>query len=690
MAKTINDKWTFLTLDSNRAFEIISNSKLYFKLYEKECFRDDLHLKFLLNKLNQIFENETDFYNYLLENSIKTIINNENFLNYFLESELNLKTQKNGSNLSDSNFISLTDFEDIELYQHVIGANVPNNTYVIEIINSGVYLNNIIPVEQSNIIFSFHEELQDFFNLNTYDTNENTILLKEIFYELKHGTVNNFFRDNWEYFVPEWDKNIFKKKPKVLLYIKALFSEMDKFAEKINQIYNLKDVDNCPVEYLDYLAADFGYSKEDYNINQFAFREIIRNIIEIYQRKGTNYAYTLFFKLIGFNCNVEEFWFDRRWWLNNIGSNNDYTENSDLLDFRFYLQPDNPIYVYNPFAEQKSNGIYNVNPGDIQNLPDLKLFQPNNYGETLMYLGWYIKEYKNGKPIYEDLDTLSREEENNIIEPVLNWTRLENGNLVDMTTYQKRNYYKYFKTNYLRFTIQSFKKGLSSDDNSTITRYINYLLPIWILKDIIAEIIPFEEYFNLTFDTWYTDTGLIKTSSDVENDTDYGTDTIYDIGNTTIDHPLNESLKIDYPLGFDYGLEIGDKYPLYKLILFDKNTNSGFEKLILPDVFDNGVLMDYLKSYDDNFKKSYIKIGFDNKISLKNESVPMNNQLLMKDFHIYVPAYGKSLYGIGLPMKPFRLYENQNFIFDWLKTEIEYYNKIPYGIGEYNSSFYYG
>ena len=181
-------------------------------------------------------------------------------------------------------------------------------------------------------------------------------LAKWLMYALKYSAVKTFFRQNYRYFVPEFDYDMINAEDKTKLLQEAFMREFDKFSTVIDSVANVVDIDKIPgddligldgitINYLNYLAQVIGYERGDYQLlTNSSFRELLKNIIEIYKIKGTNYSFELFFNLLGFDIMPQEFWFDKRYGDTTITSN-PYTLSTNRNSHQFYLTPYKPTEV---------------------------------------------------------------------------------------------------------------------------------------------------------------------------------------------------------------------------------------------------------------------------------------------------------------------------------------------------------
>ena len=138
-----------------------------------------------------------------------------------------------------------------------------------------------------------------------------TELLNMTIYLYKFGNTDNFFAKNIFKFIPEHDRDYILSQPKLKLTIEALGRKLDDMEDRIARMFDVIDIDNTPDPLLDYLGQNLGYEREDFTLSNVSFREILKNIIEIYKIKGTNYSFSFFFKFLGFEVDLKEFFFNR-------------------------------------------------------------------------------------------------------------------------------------------------------------------------------------------------------------------------------------------------------------------------------------------------------------------------------------------------------------------------------------------
>lgn len=327
-----------------------------------------------------------------------------------------------------------------EDYQELVKLFLSNKETIAE--HSIEELNNMVPPFLRN-------EIADIFEVNYMTKDMYYITL----YTYKYSTIKTFFLDNYGYYLPDIEKIHIESKEKIKIFQEALMREFDRFADTIEEIANVIDIDKTPDEYLNYIAQSVGYEREDKKLlKDSSFRELIKNIIEIYKIKGTNYSFELFFNFLGFETELKEFWFDKRYGDSGI-SKNQYTGITDKNNSSFYLTPYKPTKAI---------------PSDMINP---YLVSENSIIETLDCNEFNVLANKYG---YKQL-------------------------LGDKRGYEGRHF-TFFKTNIIQFNLTSIKaldsdegEELNAEDLDTIERYVTFLTPIFVKKNIIINIKPYED-----------------------------------------------------------------------------------------------------------------------------------------------------------------------------------------------------
>jgi len=277
---------------------------------------------------------------------------------------------------------------------------------------------------------------------------------KQTLYTFKYSTIKTFFRSNYGKFLPDYDFLQIESNEKVKIFFEAFMREFDRFASIIDNVYNIVDVNKIPTEYLNYMAQAIGYEREDSELlTNASFRELIKNIIEIYRIKGTNYSFELFFNFLGFEAELKEFWFDMRYADQNL-NNNPETGATDKNYHLFYMSSK----------------------------------KPTTYIPEGMRFPYIISEDKITPTM--DVNEFTRLAINNI------YTYRQ---LVGMDEGYPDEPYTFFKTNVIQYSLSSIRTGetqeeeLSLEDLATIRRYADFLTPLFVQKNVIVLIKPFED-----------------------------------------------------------------------------------------------------------------------------------------------------------------------------------------------------
>lgn len=304
-------------------------------------------------------------------------------------------------------------------------------------------------------------------------------------YTFKYSTVKIFFRTNWQKFLPDYDALQIESNEKTKLFQEAFMREYDRFAKIIDEIYNVVDVDNVPEEYLNYLAQAIGYEREDSSLlNNSSFRELIKNIIEVYKIKGTNYSFELFFNFLGYEATLKEYWFDKRFADPNINSNPE-TSVTDKKYAGFYFSSVKPT----DYIPEGMRHPYIVTHDQIIETLDVNDF-------TRMGV--------NGVYTYQQM--------------------------IGETMGFPDTKYTFFKTNVMEYNLskvitgQTTESQLDAEDLASIKRYADFLTPLFIQKNIVIFIKPFEDYAESLI---LTDVDRHDTHPDDPNPSSYFDETMF-------------------------------------------------------------------------------------------------------------------------------------------------------------------
>ena len=270
-------------------------------------------------------------------------------------------------------------------------------------------------------------------------------------YVYKFGSNDPFWSDNIFNFIPRYDYAVISENEKLRLLFAAIGIEFDKLEEIISKMAELQDIDKIPNEYLQYLAQLLGYEKEDFQLGDTAFREIVKNIIQIYKIKGTNYSFKFFFKFLGFDYNVIEMYFDR--------------------DRDKPGEADNKASNYLTDVDPRERFEVDPNTGDIVLAP----IPPDQFTETRnLELFDFLADTASGRGI--PVDVLL-------------------GKTGDFP-----NPFTYFKTNFLQHELTEFYQGdeplIPRDPDvvdKIINKYIRFLTPSYIQSSINLNLTPYQD-----------------------------------------------------------------------------------------------------------------------------------------------------------------------------------------------------
>jgi hypothetical protein len=284
-------------------------------------------------------------------------------------------------------------------------------------------------------------------------------LLFGTIYLYRYGVTDNFYEKNIWQFLPEYDRDQLLAEPRTKLFIDAMGRKMDQIEDYLNRLGNIYDIDECPDALLNHLGQMLGYEKEDFTLQDVSFRELLRNIIEIYKVKGTNYSFSFFFKFLGFNIDLKEFYFNRD--VQNPSS----FPSIDLRDIEYYLTTTNPIF-------ETKNGLPADHLEKIKNLNDWKI----------------------------EVESLERMDCSNPIPYMLGFETFNE----DGITWHK-NPWKYFKTNFIEYSLNPFltKFSLTASDNETIKKYVRFLSPTYLFT-----------WININISEWIDSISFIERSED--------------------------------------------------------------------------------------------------------------------------------------------------------------------------------
>ena len=283
-------------------------------------------------------------------------------------------------------------------------------------------------------------------------------IYKQILYCYKYCCVSSFFQNNKSTFMPESDFYEIEQNGAALGFYDALMKEFDKLDSVIGKCVEYSDYDTIPWDMINYLTQLLGFEKSTINAdedNEEKFRELAKNILDIYRIKGTNYSFQLLFNFLGFNIEIKEYYFDRRLYHTTNSAGNSETSSTNNSDYEYYLT------VHNPTDNNLENiGIDEVVlPSDISTQYSLHEFNElcREYGPAAV-LGY--------SPTYNVTDSL--------------------GNILDVKEYTGK-VYKYFKTNLIYYSVSLDKANLTEKQIVAVAKYLDFLTPSYVMREIELE-----------------------------------------------------------------------------------------------------------------------------------------------------------------------------------------------------------
>lgn len=221
----------------------------------------------------------------------------------------------------------------------------------------------------------------------------------EFFYLYKFSFVDNFFQNNWEHFVPEVDSESINDNAIAKSFVDALMIEFDKLNNIINNVKDFKSYKDIPYDYINYLSQLLGFEQKNLGLTkkyEEEIRVISANIIDIYRIRGTISSFKLLFNFLGFDVEINQYYFDRRYRFNDKGENRK-TLAYEMDDYRYYLTINNPadnIFENFPIIETVSESDF-IKPLGFENFS--KLVKRYGLDCVLGYSDMY--EYKGEKKI---------------------------------------------------------------------------------------------------------------------------------------------------------------------------------------------------------------------------------------------------------------------------------------------------
>lgn len=296
----------------------------------------------------------------------------------------------------------------------------------------------------------------------------------------------SFFKDKYlDYFVGDFNKEkiIANQQTKVVF---------DTFMEMLDILYaynqDLKEIssfDNTKSNFLDLLAQNIGFLRVDtLSVNtpmedkeDYIFRELLKNMVDVLSVRGTKAAYELFFGAMGYNIRLNEFWYD---------------ENGDLVEIDPYDELKTTYIGYYTDGSLKNNVaqkqkdprknmskqeryIFNIQSENdkVIRLYDIPFDMPN-IDNVFIYINCIKCGPKRDFKIINKTKILFREDLN-----------LNDGDAVFLLKTPDYNVFKNSKSNYIRVNISSKDTNkftppsfFSTQKKRILNYYLDFLKPI--------------------------------------------------------------------------------------------------------------------------------------------------------------------------------------------------------------------
>lgn len=367
-----------------------------------------------------------------LKEVFDTLINNNELINYLQEKEYLLTRAM----LYDT--YTVEQIREMERAIYVDNVETLYNLAQVLLDNSKTIKSNDIWYLTSNLIA--YDKIAAAFGLDRDSFSVDAYRL--IVYTYKFCTVSSFFQNNRESFLTSYDFNEIENTPILKGFLDALLKEFDKLDIIIGKCAEYHDFDKIPYDLINYLTQLLGFEKATINADdtmEAKYREIVRNIIDIYRIKGTNFSFELLFRFLGYSVTIKEFYFDRRYYFAKDQAN-EHTNISEKKSYLYYMSVEPPC--------------------------DNKLEITNN--ERVGFKD-YTKQY--------NLDEFSLLADKYGVEAVLGYSKYDTAGKL-----YTGKVYKYFKSNLVYYTINLDKNNPSEKQLTQINKILAFLTPAYIIR----------------------------------------------------------------------------------------------------------------------------------------------------------------------------------------------------------------
>ena len=383
-----------------------------------------------------------------LDRVFNTLVNNDNIIDFLKEYGVIITKSK----LYDSYTQEQVEGMETEIY----ASNVSTLYEIAEVLLkfSDVIKSNEIWYLLSNRIA--WDELA--YAIGTTPAYMNVKIYKEIIFTFKYCYAKSFFQNNRDKFIPEVDLQEIEKNNAAEAFYDAMMKEFDKMDTIISYSLDFDSFDDIPEEYVNYLSQLLGFEQatvDGGDMDILKYRELVKNILDIYRIKGTNYSFELFFNFMGFNIEIKEYWFDRRLYYTTNTAGNPETSQANNGNYEYYLT------IHKPSDNEIENlGIAEV-VRESDYSPQYSLLEFNELCEK--YTAAAVLGYSPTYPIYND-----------------------NGDLIGREEYTGK-IYKYFKTNVIYYNVSLDKANPTASQLTSITKFLEFLTPSYVMRKLIVE-----------------------------------------------------------------------------------------------------------------------------------------------------------------------------------------------------------
>lgn len=165
---------------------------------------------------------------------------------------------------------------------------------------------------------------------------------KKVFRKYEFIIYDNFYKSNYKYhFFSTYESDLIDGNPKLRAMFDTIMEFFDIFyahREDIKTIVNPRDV---KTKYLNLLGKDLGFPRTDFveactefekDANR-VYRELLFNLADLIELRGTPLSYELFFGALGYDVDIREYWYD------SVG---------DLIEIHPTDPTQSTYYAYNP------------------------------------------------------------------------------------------------------------------------------------------------------------------------------------------------------------------------------------------------------------------------------------------------------------------------------------------------------